>query len=691
MDVAQQLEKNESNGRMLELMEGSNDSLRTIEDAQDGQVDAILGLMSSMENSQVDTLNEFKSLSQTLKSSAKASKQPVAETLDDALDEADENSEDLLYQNTLTTRGIEELVQLQKAQESDIGKTSSLSGKSEESNEEKGGLMDMLGFFSPKLFMGKFKGFIKKINPINLMKGGLSDIIKGAGKGLLKGGFKGILKGGAKLLGPIATIGMAVWDFADGLTNADKIVGKSREQMNDLELAGAGIASAISGLTFGLISAETIYGGLETATSTISGIGSDFYNMLPEGVQNTLSGIGDIMFGEDGLLRPFADSFSKILNSIADGNFIDAIFEIVMAVPKQIIGLITNAGKHIFSALPTSWQNTITEIIQPILDGVGYLGTVVMEKFNSIKDKLLGGNILGGIYEAVTAVPTMLAGVLGDLGSKLFSFLPSTMQDTITSMQAGLSEKLSGIVSFVTELIPQPIMELFNGVKSTMEGVIGFINGFIDKAIGKVTDILPDWAKSGISSLFGSKKEVKAKEDNDGNVIPIGAGNSDSSTTPIELALAKNRKDVSAQLASKRVDVGDMMAKNRLAVKEMQAKRKAMAKNGNDFQPSLRVVKQETLTGSQHSDLSRRVAEGRERLKTNTKGSARSTSSAPQGNSAIKASQTFNRSMVSKPAPAPAPIIVQAPPQKSSNAGVVRRTSVDDLGVALINSNAMDG
>ena len=195
---------------------------------------------------------------------------------------------------------------------------------------------NFIGKFGGKIF-GFFKGaFTKILGPIaNLISNllgklfggvggklgklgnGVSDLfesssrkltrkaaIKGAGKTAARGGAKiagnvatkAVTQGATKIAGKtalrigagalkaipginaIATVGMAAFDAVDGWKNAASITGKAEKDLTIADKAKAAGASALSGLTFGLVSSQTMYKGINAVTNfgnkMIKGIGS---------------------------------------------------------------------------------------------------------------------------------------------------------------------------------------------------------------------------------------------------------------------------------------------------------------------------------------------------------------------------------------------------------------------------------
>ena len=66
------------------------------------------------------------------------------------------------------------------------------------------------------------------------------------------------------IAGQIAAVAMSCYDAIKGWQNADKIVGKSKDQVTATDKIAASGAEMLSGLTLGLVSAKTIH---DVATS----------------------------------------------------------------------------------------------------------------------------------------------------------------------------------------------------------------------------------------------------------------------------------------------------------------------------------------------------------------------------------------------------------------------------------------
>jgi len=207
----------------------------------------------------------------------------------------------------------------------------------------------------------------------------------GAGGGLLgraggalgKVGVGGLLKGGAKILGkvalPLAAITSA-FDFIEGFSNAADIAGVDPEKLDFGTKFQAGVASALSGLTFGLVDPKTIFGGID------------------KGIE--------FLFGDDGILTKAGRFFKQIFFATPIG----MIFKNFGAIKDGIAGLFSEEGilgkagsilKKIFSVTP------IGMIINLLTDFEGSMNALFGEEGILTKaTEFLGGiaSKVGGFF-----------------------------------------------------------------------------------------------------------------------------------------------------------------------------------------------------------------------------------------------------------------------------------------------------
>lgn len=171
-----------------------------------------------------------------------------------------------------------------------------------------------------KVLGGLSKGVAGAVGKgVGLLGKGAGGILGGAAKGIggIAGGIGGALKGGggllkglargAKFLGPIAALGMGAFDFSQGFGDAENIAGlEEGKEANLGQKIQAGLSSAASGLTFGLVDPKTVYEGIEGGL--------------------------DFLFGDDGILKGTADTLKSVASSIGDFIGFDNIKKSFMAI-----------------------------------------------------------------------------------------------------------------------------------------------------------------------------------------------------------------------------------------------------------------------------------------------------------------------------------------------------------------------
>lgn len=257
--------------------------------------------------------------------------------------------------------------------------------------------------------------------------GGLFDNLGG-----ITGGLKGLSKSKGfvnflKVGGVAALIGGAI-SFVDGLQNASDITGKAAEELSTMEKVGAGLASAVSGITFGLVDAKDIYSGFETVGEELKSLGSDLLSLLPDSVQSGLSTAYDKVTGfildeDTGIFGRLVTGFKSSIDNLAVGNYGDAALDVLTGITSTLFGpesALSRLGGFLFdkytailesafTMLPESFQNTIFEWTEKVSDIFALL-------FDSFTDLLPKGvtDFFSGKSEGVTG---KIANMFG-LGSK---------------------------------------------------------------------------------------------------------------------------------------------------------------------------------------------------------------------------------------------------------------------------------
>ena len=242
----------------------------------------------------------------------------------------------------------------------------------------KKGLSSLIGVFAllkPAKFAEKFpritkffSSIVKAFAPLTKLKVG------GLGKALSKlgsffgplisfGGKAGKLARGIPVIGGVITAFLAIFDFAKGFSNADKIAGKAEEALTLGDKIQAGISKVLSGLTFGFVSAEKIFETIENGVN--------------------------FLVGPDGIFREFVDSFKELIDTVRPivskafdkiSSFFDEfgsqIFDAIIAPVKMNLSIFAGIGTSILNALKSMIsivfsEQTIGEKIKGALATVG--------------------------------------------------------------------------------------------------------------------------------------------------------------------------------------------------------------------------------------------------------------------------------------------------------------------------------
>jgi hypothetical protein len=185
-----------------------------------------------------------------------------------------------------------------------------------------------------KMFAKKFPkitGFLKGVGGFfkKIMASGFAKWV-GKGAGLMGklatqifGGLFGLV---GKLLGKAILPIMAIYDFFMGWFNADTITGKTKDALSIWDKAAAGIASILSGLTFGFVKASDFYEvifGDYGLVDMVAGLFKDLWSALPDGFKSvatsiwgTIKGLTDVLMVQvNGI---FGDNITSRIEKLFD-------------------------------------------------------------------------------------------------------------------------------------------------------------------------------------------------------------------------------------------------------------------------------------------------------------------------------------------------------------------------------------
>lgn len=179
--------------------------------------------------------------------------------------------------------------------------------------------------------------------------------------------------------------------------------------------------------------------------------------------------------------------------------------------------------------------------VKHLINGLSQLWDLCVKVFDAI---MSGGEDLNGLATIIVGVFTIIGGTLETLfasvqllfGAFIAVFTGDTealknawivVCDGLTTASKGAFKVIEGIFKSVKDLFT----EIVDVINRMIDAILNFgssiakalnIDGLVDKAKGKLTDILPDWMKSklGISNDQGGNKEPTIYEGTDAPIVP---------------------------------------------------------------------------------------------------------------------------------------------------------------------------
>ena len=329
----------------------------------------------------------------------------------------------------------------------------------------------------PKLpGMSKVGGFLSKLNPLKLLKGKGGAKAAGAAanvasKAAVKTGAKMAARIGANALkaipvvGQVAMIGMAAYDAFQGVKKTGEFFGKDQEDTTTGEKAAAGIGSALSGLTFGLLDAGKAARGIKAAGDYVA----DKAKAGWEGIKK-----GAAAFG--GWVSSGWDSLKQGFNNIKD---------------------------------------KASEIANNVKEKVGEFANTVKEKAAAAKDAIL--NFAGDIKDKAVAAKDAILNFAGNVKDKALAFANSvgegisnfanTARDKAKAFAGAIGEKIGNIRGKIGEFL-EANGGLIGGIKAAAAGLAGQAKQWLgDKWKG-----LKDWWNGESDKSKDAAPEIKEAE-----------------------------------------------------------------------------------------------------------------------------------------------------------------------------------
>ena len=308
------------------------------------------------------------------------------------------------------------------------------------------------------------------------------DVVKGASKGITDGAkvgkkaaIKGALKGAARLAGPVAAVGFAAFD---GIGAAMEEYEKSGSL---LSAAKEGTAGALSGLTFGLVSQESISGAMTAIGDGVTSLFTDPIGTLSKAGSSIVGGAKDLLDSATSWLfgSPHATHYiNKSGDEIHDGSTSLADSAATMSnATSDLSKSSKRAGERYKKAGEETESSAKTE--------TGFFS-----------------GFFGGMFDNVRGV---FSGI-GDYFSKSVS-IASEVGDKIMAGENPLKAVGSGILKQ-----GKHIASTVSGMFSSVGGVFGGIGNFISKSVSNLTGV-GDGIKEATDGAVDGTGAIKAAGD----------------------------------------------------------------------------------------------------------------------------------------------------------------------------------
>jgi len=251
----------------------------------------------------------------------------------------------------------------------------------------------------PGLAKGAGKIISKVAGKVLPAAGGLLKAAPAVGGGLLKGGLK-VLGGAAKFAGPIGlavTAGMGIFDGLSAGIEEYKKSGKIGSAVKE------GLAGAVSGLTFGFVSQETISEGM-TAIGDFAKGAWDGYTGL---VSDAVSGVGSV-------LNSAVDGFENLTGLDVPENLTEVKDMVGNALSSAAEGFNNLTGLSIPTNL-TELKDSVSSTFDAVGQGFTNLTGIEVPTFDDLSEKVgaFANNMKENISKGWESVTNMASDAWG--------------------------------------------------------------------------------------------------------------------------------------------------------------------------------------------------------------------------------------------------------------------------------------
>ncbi len=312
----------------------------------------------------------------------------------------------------------------------------------------------------------------------------------------------------------LTNVGISAWDIL-----AEKIGVTVPEAMDMVSKGMVDADSGIAALVAGM--GERYKGAMEQQSQTLLGS----WSTLTDGMEQSTAAVGEKIasaLNVTGILQYAGDSFSKFAQTVRTSGVTEALLSAVppeveytvialgTAITTVAVPAIIALGAHVLSLLPG--LAALVTTVAPWTLALGAAATAVVFLYRqgvrladvfSFMDASMGSatgtggslrNMLFSLWNAIGAVLQMLKPFLALLGGLALTVLKGFAQAL-----GIVFDLVGGAASFIAEGLTN-----FSDTLAALADAISAVVSVIGKWLGKMAgEILPDWAKSSLSSVSG--------------------------------------------------------------------------------------------------------------------------------------------------------------------------------------------
>ena len=275
---------------------------------------------------------------------------------------------------------------------------------------------------------------------------------------------KGIFKGALKMvpgLGLVATAAFGIFDGMSAGIEAYKETGSIGTAVKE------GIAGAVSGLTFGLVSQETISDGL----TSIGNFFTNGWNSFTATAGAAVEGIKNIVTPSiDTIKTKFNDGWNSFTTTA--GAAVEGIKNIQLPSIDTIKTTVTDGLQSAANYASQKFEDlrtlSISENFANIKADIGTAATALATKFTEVTGIDIG--------ETFTNLKSTVSSVASGLATKFTEVTGIDIGETFTNLKSTVSSVASGLATKFEEVTGINIGETFSGLKAKVSEVASGLN-----------------------------------------------------------------------------------------------------------------------------------------------------------------------------------------------------------------------